>query len=75
MPSYKRRQFLAQQVARLDELDAGLRDADYTAIEETRALLRNAVSNADAQDLRVLILSLRAAVQRELRGGRASSDT
>lgn len=64
----KRRRWLAQQLNRLDTLDAGLRDQDYTSIEATRGLLRNAVAKADAEDLRVLLLSLRAAAQSELKG-------
>lgn len=64
----KRRRYLAQQLNRLDALDAGLRDKDYASIEATRGLLRNAVAKADAEDLRVLLLSLRAATQGELKG-------
>lgn len=63
----KKRRWLAVQLNRLDALDAGLRDRDYASVEATRGLLRKAVANAGPEDLRVLLLSLRAQAQSELK--------
>ena len=62
-----RRRWLVQQVAKFDRLDAAIRDGDYEALCAGKALMRNAVANAGPEDLRVLLLSLRAQAQRELR--------
>lgn len=50
-----------------DELDARLRDGEPMAVEDAKATMRNVTAHATAEELRVILLGLRAAAQFELR--------